>query len=630
MNIKQGSTLIIAIVLLFTLTACNLKSDTPNNSLEIDRKVYEYEKDKWNFTFQLENIGNASRISYIVKNLVYNGLGFDEYVSSIEKDIFEAMDEYELANPRDSYLSEKYTIKYVGRKYIVVSFFHEEHDGYAPHPNYWYNYFIIDLAEERVLAIDEILDPIPDDILLGFIYKQYEEEVDIYKDTLWPPNLISLDGENTALIWNTYSLLPHAYGPVMVSDYQTITQYLTPLGKQIIKLNMSTATPAKTDTIKVSPTQPLLAPEAVFQFADIPMAGGGYIGTITKYIGTDTNVIIPRQIYGIPVKAIGEYSFAKDPLREGGITSVTIPEGITQIGVSAFVNNLLTSVAIPEGVTTIGARAFANNELASVTIPNTVTVIGEGAFFYNQLTSVTIPNSVAEIGGAAFDTNPLTSITIGANVKLGGSGNAFEGFDSVYNKGGKLAGTYTINDDVWSNNAETYKIGAMGPAGGIIFYDKGQFSEGWRFLEAAPAEYEFQSAWQFTGIAITGTDTGIGAGRSNKDIMKIMGYSEISDNAAYRCSQLEINGFKDWFLPSKDELNLMYIILHRNKMGGFSDDMYWSSSVGNEGKDKQWNSKYATWCQRFSDGAQHSTIDLSGYTSDTRTAVLYVRAIRAF
>jgi len=82
------------------------------------------------------------------------------------------------------------------------------------------------------------------------------------------------------------------------------------------------------------------------------------------------------------------------------------------------------------------------------TIPNSVTTIWSGAFSGNQLTSVTIPNSVTTIGDSAFRDNQLTSVTIGANVTLGNI--AFNddlynssGFETAYNNGGKLAGTYT-------------------------------------------------------------------------------------------------------------------------------------------------------------------------------------------
>ena len=66
-------------------------------------------------------------------------------------------------------------------------------------------------------------------------------------------------------------------------------------------------------------------------------------------------------------------------------------------------NDLIKTVIIKDGVTTIGNRAFSECGLTSVTIPNTVTSIGLGAFDHcNSLSSVTIPNSVTTIGVAAF------------------------------------------------------------------------------------------------------------------------------------------------------------------------------------------------------------------------------------
>jgi len=99
-----------------------------------------------------------------------------------------------------------------------------------------------------------------------------------------------------------------------------------------------------------------------------------------------------------------------------GITSVTIPDGITSIGYHAFSNCTgLTSVTIPNSVTDIGGDAFAGcTGLTSVTISNNVTSIGNGAFYIcRSLTEVTIPNSVKSIGNLAFDgCSGLRSVTI--------------------------------------------------------------------------------------------------------------------------------------------------------------------------------------------------------------------------
>ena len=99
-----------------------------------------------------------------------------------------------------------------------------------------------------------------------------------------------------------------------------------------------------------------------------------------------------------------------------GLTSVTIPNSVTSIGTSAFENCTgLTSVTIPNSVTSIGTSAFENcSGLTSVNIPNSVTTIGMGAFAYcSSLTSVNIPNSVTSIGTSAFENcTGLTSVTI--------------------------------------------------------------------------------------------------------------------------------------------------------------------------------------------------------------------------
>jgi len=175
--------------------------------------------------------------------------------------------------------------------------------------------------------------------------------------------------------------------------------------------------------------------------------------------------------------------------------------------------------------------------------------------------------------------------------------------------------------------AKTYKVGDIGPAGGIVFYDKGPKTEGWRYLEVAPQSYEFTAPWGFLEWAVVGTDTSIGSGKMNTDIMVSLGNTGNDDSAAIRCSQLEINGFKDWFLPSKDELYQMYQVLHKQNKGSFNDGFYWSSSVWDESDDHKNNSRYCTWLQRFEDG-YHITDHYDAKYS--RNDELNVRAIRAF
>jgi len=165
-----------------------------------------------------------------------------------------------------------------------------------------------------------------------------------------------------------------------------------------------------------------------------------------------------------------------------------------------------------------------------------------------------------------------------------------------------------------TESGKIYKVGDIGPARGYIFYDKGILSNGWRYLEAAPAETEFIAQWGAYGTDISGTNTGIGGGKLNIEIiverLKQLGES---GKAAQVCVNLYFNGYKDWFLPSKDELDLMYKNLKQKGLGGFNNNWYWSSShYGNKG---------SAWNQNFSDGSQE------GYSRDS---TLSVRAVRAF
>lgn len=195
-------------------------------------------------------------------------------------------------------------------------------------------------------------------------------------------------------------------------------------------------------------------------------------GTIKKYNGNDTVVVIPPTISSWPVTKIGEDAFQDNTT----ITSVTIPDSVTEIGANAFagctnltsvnyiggdwskltiqsgnpavedaakdaaneqlfdfefiLNNTAVVVISYKGtaadvtipsrykgkpVTVIDPVAFYNNSaVTSVTIPDSVTAIPDYAFgFCSQLTNISIPNSVTFIGFSAFNScTSLKSITL--------------------------------------------------------------------------------------------------------------------------------------------------------------------------------------------------------------------------
>jgi hypothetical protein len=129
--------------------------------------------------------------------------------------------------------------------------------------------------------------------------------------------------------------------------------------------------------------------------------------SITKYLCSDKDVIIPNRINGQAVTAIGGFSFHYSDL-----TSVVIPDTVETIGNGAFENNQLTSVIIPDRVKKISSSAFANNVLVSVKLPSMLQIVEHAAFYNNQLSEVTLPGSTRFVGWMAFERNQLKSIEL--------------------------------------------------------------------------------------------------------------------------------------------------------------------------------------------------------------------------
>jgi len=111
------------------------------------------------------------------------------------------------------------------------------------------------------------------------------------------------------------------------------------------------------------------------------------------------------------VTSIGNYAFPSSR----DLVSITIPNSVKQIGISAFDESGITSITIPNSVSSIKQAAFARcNKLTSINIPHRVTRIEDDTFSCCfELNSIIIPNSVTSIGNSAFSScESLTSIII--------------------------------------------------------------------------------------------------------------------------------------------------------------------------------------------------------------------------
>ena len=166
-------------------------------------------------------------------------------------------------------------------------------------------------------------------------------------------------------------------------------------------------------------------------------------GTITKYVESDTVVVIPSKINGVTVETIGHAAFEKS-----AVTSVTIPDSVTAILDRAFANCFqLTNISIPNSVTSIGFSAFEHcTSLKSITLPSSLRNISMFLFHNcSQLTTIQIPDSVLSIQDYAFG-NCISLETIHIPVSVTSIGNrAFAGCPS------SMTVTYSGSKKQWDS-----------------------------------------------------------------------------------------------------------------------------------------------------------------------------------
>ena len=143
---------------------------------------------------------------------------------------------------------------------------------------------------------------------------------------------------------------------------------------------------------------------------------------------------------------------------------------------------------------------------------------------------------------------------------------------------GDVTGTYSTGVSAvpfvpWNTTAGSYAPGVIGPAGGWVLYDKGYYEDDWRYIEAAPENLGFAQNWYVT----SGAETSVGSGKENTDLLVV---GALETQAPRLCYDWVYAGYDDWFLPSKEALDLVYTVLTVNGvyLPNSGSALFWSSS----------------------------------------------------
>jgi hypothetical protein len=253
--------------------------------------------------------------------------------------------------------------------------------------------------------------------------------------------------------------------------------------------------------------------------------------------------------------------------------------------------------------------------------------------------SSAVVTATISAGGTLIGTTTATASSgIATFTNLGVNGTVGSRYTITYSATGLVptSATIALSGTTCDGATFTCQVGDTGPGGGIVFYVApttftqpgatiSMCSTWCKYLEAAPSTWFSSSGdprrtWAgsdyqtlrvfFNGIyPVLGTDGfSIGAGYQNSEFLRATAGNTAANTAAVAARAYTGGGKSDWYLPSKDELNQLYI----NRVIAGASDGYWSSSEINE---------TTAWDQGFDDGAQGA---------GTKTTTTPVRPIRAF
>jgi hypothetical protein len=337
--------------------------------------------------------------------------------------------------------------------------------------------------------------------------------------------------------------------------------------------------------------------------------------TITGNAGTATKLASARNINGVAFD---------------GSVDVTIPTGAAA---ETLTGTTLKSTVTGSSLTSVGT-------LANLTVTNPIagSVTGNAATATN-LTGLT--TSVATLNNlSGVNSGDQTTITgnAGTATKLAASktinGVAFDGTEDITAPaaaetltgstlkstvtGSSLTSVGTITSGVWSGTAVAIQKGGTGLT---TVGTNGQVltSNGTSITWATPASSSSSSPTYTTGlnsdlggyVFFLSTDSKHGLVAETQDQSRSTTWYDAEDKISNQANH-STNGkkFTDWRLPTKHELNLMYLV--KDLVGGFANNYYWSSS--------EYDGAYA-WGQSFYNGDQDY---------GDKSATVSVRAVRAF
>jgi hypothetical protein len=228
-----------AILPAFILLLSCTTTQTGTDGLRVREYRYAYEKMVFDdylfeFEFTLSALEGDKEIEAAIKNLIYNGKEPDAYVEHKANLVLGELKKEgsllrlaEGENINRGEYAETVRIKSYGDSFVIL-----RRDTYLYYSGQAHGislteYFVLDLDEGRILSPGDLVSAVPEDILKSNIASKFNIDFN-YRQSIWPPDTISLEREGLLLFWNVYSIAPYSGGPIEITlPYSIVNGYLT-------------------------------------------------------------------------------------------------------------------------------------------------------------------------------------------------------------------------------------------------------------------------------------------------------------------------------------------------------------------------------------------------------------------
>jgi hypothetical protein len=313
----------------------------------------------------------------------------------------------------------------------------------------------------------------------------------------------------------------------------------------------------------------------------------GTATTTTGNAGTATKLATARNINGVAFDGSGDITVTADAETLTGTTlkSTVTGSSLTSVGTIA---SLTTGAITNSGKVIVGASSAASGS-AVLEASSTTQGFLPPRLNYYQKTQIT---------------SPVAGLTIWcSNCGASGEMQVFNGGAWTNMSGGTATGTISLSI---GNSYQGGKVAYI-----LVSGDPGYDANTPHGLIAATSDQSSGIRWYNGSNTTTGaTGTAIGTGLANTNTIITSQGATATSYAAELARAYTGGGYSDWYLPSKDELNKLY--LNRVAIGGFPGTNYWSST------------------EHDNANARHQDVSSGVQNYDTKNNAYYVRAIRAF